>query len=78
MAKPKVIVRWGALWSDRNSTHLLCRDCMPVLFHTRTQARVWIKDQYGYILGRKDLLTAPHWWRLPKAIRVVIAAKQVN
>jgi hypothetical protein len=65
-------VLWGAKWHDRNSEHLLNENCIPVIFRTRAESRVWIKDNYGYIRTREDLRTAPHWWRVPIAVRVQI------
>jgi hypothetical protein len=43
---------------------------MPVLFMTRSEARQWIDQKYGYIRSRKDLRTAPHWWRMPIPVKV--------
>jgi hypothetical protein len=69
------IVRWGGLWKDRFSEHLLFEDRLPVLFRTRREARTWIEKKYGYIRKRKDLRVAPHYWRLPTAVKVTIEAK---
>jgi hypothetical protein len=57
--------RWGALCRRRNQLdgyreHIAFRNCMPVLFHTRAEARQWIKDNYGYMRDRPDLRAEPH------------------
>jgi hypothetical protein len=71
----EIVVRWGGLWKDRTSEHLLFEDCLPVLFRTRHEARLWIDKKYGYIKDRKDLRAAPHYWRLPTAVKVTLEAK---
>lgn len=65
-------VRWGGRWRSRDTECLIFRERMPVLFRTRAEARAWIKQEFGYIRARKDLRAAPHFWRMPRAVRVVI------
>lgn len=43
---------------------------MPLLFHTRREARQYRDKHYGYIRHRKDLRQEPHGWRLPVPVRV--------
>jgi len=74
----KAIVRWGALWNQKNkldgvTKHLIFRNCLPVLFVTRREAREWIDKEYGDIRTRRDLREEPHGWRMPKPVRVKIA-----
>jgi len=69
--RPKV-VRWAGKWRDRESEHILFENRLPMLFRTRAEARVWIEQRYGYIRTRKDLRAAPHFWRIPTAIKVRI------
>jgi hypothetical protein len=42
------------------------------LFTTRRECRAWIKEEYGYIRYRPDLLTEPHCWRVPHPVRVTV------
>ncbi len=68
---------WAVRWHSRNkldgdTKHILYENCLPMLFRTRKEARVWIENKYGYIRSRPDLRGEPHGWRLPKAIKVVI------
>jgi len=74
--------RWGALWRSRTFLHgqqnhlvINMKDGMPVLFHTRKDARAWIKQRYGYIKDRPDLMAEPHGWRMPIPVRVVISCE---
>jgi len=68
---------WAGQWYSRNrldgvTRHILCENCLPVLFRTRRACREFIKDKYGYIKDREDLRTEPHGWRLPRAVKVKI------
>ena len=45
---------------------------LPALFRTRAEARAWIEEHYGYIRTRPDLLRHPHYWRLPRPVRVTV------
>ncbi len=72
--------RWAVLWHSRNRlngdrrhfAHVHGVTEQPALFMTRREAREFIKRQYGYIAGRKDLREEPHGWRVPKAVRVTV------
>lgn len=69
---------WAALWKSKNrldgvTRYIIYKDCKPVLFMTRKEARGWINKNYGYIKTRKDLRAEPHGWRLPEAIKVKIS-----
>lgn len=63
---------WAAKWTSGGKSHLLRRECVPVLFRTRRECRAWIRKHYGYIAARKDLRDAPHHWRIPRAVRVKV------
>lgn len=67
------ILRWGVLWRSRDREEIQW-DCdaqgRPNVFRTRERAREYISSRYGYISTRPDLKRAPHWWRLPRAVRV--------
>ena len=72
---------WGGLWRSENrldgkTEHLLHEDGFPKLFHTRADARQWIKAEYGYIARRLDLQCEPHGWKMPIAVKVRIAPLQ--
>ena len=49
------------------------------VFESRDAAREFIKSKYGYIAGspRPDLRREPHGWRMPVAVKVVVAVKEV-
>lgn len=42
----------------------------PAIFHTRREARAWIREHHGYIQQRPDLRAAPHGWLAPLAVKV--------
>ena len=65
-------VRWAGLWRDKEREYILFEDRLPMLFRTRAEARAWIESKYGYIRTREDLKRAPHWWRVPTAVRVSV------
>ena len=76
---------WAGQWYSRNklngiTTHILYEDYLPMLFSTRRECRLYIKEKYGYIKDREDLRTEPHGWRLPRAVKVeiVIQDKEVR
>ena len=80
-AKVRPITRWGVLWRSSNHLdgerrHICCKDCQPVLFLTRADARNFIEREYGYIRTRKDLKAEPHGWHMPVPIRVKIELAQ--
>ena len=70
--------RWALLWRSREREHLVRGgDCDVQLFQTRQQARVYRDDNYGYIRDRPDLMSAPHWWRIPLPVRVRVTYEMV-
>ena len=70
---------WGVLW--RGAEQCLLGDSKQphraLLFETRKAARAFIRENYGYIRIRKDLRKAPHWWRMPLAVRVEVSVKTI-
>jgi hypothetical protein len=75
MRKGHERICWGALWYSQNLEGvkeflLVLYTGIPALFRTRREARMWIRDCYGYIARRSDLRTEPHGWRMPRAVRV--------
>lgn len=74
---------WAGQWYSKNKLdgvykHLLCENCLPILFKTRRECRQFINDKYGYIKERKDLREEPHGWRLPRAVKVIIQILEGN
>ena len=65
---------WGILVDVGSQPHLHREGCVPALFLTRKAAREDIEKIYGYIRRRPDLRRPPHNWRMPRAIRVTVAA----
>lgn len=72
--------KWAVLWSQKNDldgerswlvgdSDLITR---TELFDTRSQARDFIRLNYGFIRGRKDLQIEPHGWRMPKPVKVTL------
>lgn len=43
---------------------------LPRLFRTRSAARSFVRDAYGYIAKRPDLRAEPHGWKMPQVVRV--------
>lgn len=68
-------VRWTLKWVG-NETHVLWNDTKPLLFRTRTEARAWATEHYGYIRRRPDLRRAPHNWRMPKPVQVDVILRE--
>ena len=72
---------WGVLWRSKNRIdggreHLMYRDCLPVLFQQRWEARNWIQENYGYLKTRKDLLSEPHGWKMPIPVKVKLIKQE--
>lgn len=68
---------WAAEWHSNNrldgdNRHILYENLFPKLFHTRAEARLWIKEKHGYIASRKDLRDEPHGWRMPQPVKVIV------
>ncbi len=73
--KVPVVKRWGVLWRQVNGLNGTYSQVMwdrgiPLLFHTRQEARAWARTNYGYVAKRPDLRRYPHGWRMPQAVRV--------
>lgn len=64
--------KWAVKWRSTGDTHLVHRNCMPVLFRTRDEARQWIETEFHWIKGRKDLREAPFSWKMPIPVRIKI------
>ena len=71
---------WGVLWRSRGRDRgLRCHPIRdrhthtPILFKTKAAAQRWIKQNFGYIASRRDLRNAPHYWRMPVAVRVKLS-----
>lgn len=76
MSKSYPLNKWGLEWYSKNkldgvTRHLIYEDCLPVLFHSRQEARSFCNENYGYIKTRKDLRKEPHGWRLPRPVKIV-------
>lgn len=67
---------WAAQWyskkSDGVDRHIIYENGIPALFITKLEAQEWIKERFGYIATRKDLRKAPHGWRMPIPVKVVV------
>ena len=72
----ETVTRWAAQWRQRSEhthlqTHLMRGENMEVaLFRTRAACRGWIKSTHGYLKYRPDLRARPHWWLMPRPVRV--------
>lgn len=76
--RPLEVTRWALLSDtttrlDGRTRHLIFKNCLPVLFLTRREARAFASEYYGYIKQRPDLRREPHCVRMPKPVRVRIA-----
>ena len=49
---------------------------VPWLFYTRRACRDFIDQEYGYIKTRPDLKAAPHFWKMPQAVKVAVILKE--
>jgi hypothetical protein len=68
-------IRWGVRWRNTGvspAEHIMYENRLPVLFRTRSEARAWIDQTFGYIRKRKDLRSYPFCWRIPQPIRVKV------
>lgn len=63
---------WAIKWTQKCHEHLIYRERLPVLFKTKREASLWIRKEYGYIAKRKDLRTAPHYWRMPQPVETLV------
>jgi len=62
--------RWSVQWQGR----LQGENGQLPLFRTKRECLAFIRERYGYIRRRPDLRRPPHNWRMPKPVRVTIAA----
>jgi hypothetical protein len=81
VSHPREIVRWGLEFRscnrlDGNRSHIVMRDCMPALFHTRQEARAYAAECFGYIRDCADLRREPHGWRMPVPVRVAVGIER--
>lgn len=80
---PNLTVRhgWALQWVGKNGPQHLVGGpfyqkwldgtaYMVVTFETRQQARDFRKKHFGYISERPDLRGHPHYWRMPKIVKV--------
>lgn len=68
-----VFSRWCLVWfSKEGEHHFMFDNCKPLLFQTRKEARNYANEVYGYIRQREDLKRAPHFWRIPIAMKTNI------
>lgn len=75
----KPVVRWGVRWQSKGSPPSILWDHRAVLlFHTRSEARKWITEHYGYIRTRPDLRGGPWYWRMPRAVRVLVTITEAQ
>jgi len=70
--------RWGLLWRSLDSEHVMWHDLKPLLFQTRSEARAWSSERYGYIRTRQDLRRAPHGWRVPQPVLIDVVLRPVR
>lgn len=63
---------WAAKSQCGDIERLLPVNQLPALFKTKRECHQWIRKEYGYISERKDLQGAPHYWRMPKPVMVLV------
>ena len=75
--------RWGIKWVshcklDGERSYFMGEPTrgMSLLFRTRTQARAYRDEKWGYIKTRKDLRAEPYGWRLPQVIKVNVTIRE--
>jgi hypothetical protein len=78
----KTTVRWGVLSRFSKESLDGAREYIvgdyprpSHCFPTRREARAFIKERWGYIASRPDLRKAPHGWRMPIPVRVLITVE---
>lgn len=74
---------WAVKWQNSNQLdgYRVWFDGTPepptvVLFTSRSRARDYVKERYGYIADRADLRGEPHGWRVPKVVRVSVTVTE--
>jgi hypothetical protein len=71
--------RWGVVWRRAGPAPerwVMWWHCEPLLFRSRADARTFIHKEWGYIATRPDLQRAPHYWRIPGAVRVTVTVQE--
>lgn len=64
---------WSLRWQAKGEKgHIMHGGCVPVLFRTRKETVAFREETFGYIRKRPDLRSAPHFWRMPKLIKVTV------
>ncbi len=69
--------RWGVKFRaknrlDGNVEYFVFENYLPVLFHTRKEAREYVESKYGYLRTREDLKEEPFGWKMPKIVKVIM------
>lgn len=54
---------------------IMWKNCYPLLFVTKKQAKEYADKEWGYLRKREDIRRAPHFWRMPKIIRITLSMK---
>lgn len=50
--------------------YLIWENCKPLVFQTRQEAREYANKRYGDSKTRKDLREFPHFWRVPRPVKI--------
>ena len=79
---------WALKWKSENALDGCCEHLMlfgkppdrywPTVFRTRSAARAFREEKYGYIRRRPDLRKEPHGWKFPAIVKVKIIEDQNN
>lgn len=48
---------------------------LPRMFMTRKSCRAYIEKHFSYIRTRPDLKAEPHGWKMPQAVKVMVAVE---
>ena len=70
-------MRWG-ITLMHNQKEIVWMGLHPVLFFTRAEARIYIREHFGWFKTRKDLKAPPHNWRMPKPVKVSITIMETE
>jgi hypothetical protein len=76
--KPKEAMKRNKPGATHHYEHLVYQEGytgIPAFFRTRSAARKYASEKYGYIKTRKDLRVYPHFWRIPKPVKLMISVK---
>lgn len=80
----KESIRWAAKWRSKSSIdgvqeHFVSDyDKGTYFFRSRSQAREFIEENYGYIKERPDLRKEPHGWKMPVPVKVKIVEMEIT